>query len=263
MIFVWGTKRVEQNKGLVADFCPICRNIRTFQLVRVGMAGHVYYISFGAGKLAGHIIRCTECSVDLSVDPTRYRKTEKDSRVELAVLIRDTFPDLLDTCSTRLELETRIKLTRSTLSEDEYKRLLMEPFVLLNPQVEQRFAKSTEMDKESGLGCLATVLIGGGLFFWAMKFRGPTQDKILVAALIMAVIGTIYTFVQMHLGTGRFFRAKIQPSLVKSLTPLRPTREDMADCIERCKTFGLKIGEIAKADEVWSRLERSIAGLDS
>ncbi len=263
MIFVWGTKRVERNLGLVADFCPICRDIRAFELVRIGLAGHVYYISFGQGKLAGHIIRCTECGLDLGVQPTRYTRVEKDSRVGLEVLIRDTFPNLRETCAARLEMETRIKRSRSSLSQDEYKRLLIEPFALLNPQVEQRLAKSTEMDKESGLGCLGTVLIGGGLFFGSMKFRGPTQDKILLAALIFVVVGTIYTFIQMHLGPGRFFRAKLQPSLVKSLKPLQPTREDLVDCFGRCKTLGLKIGKVAKVDEVWSRLERSIAGLDS
>jgi hypothetical protein len=263
MFIVWGKKRVERNIGLVADFCPICRDVRSFQLRRIGLAGHIYYITFGEGKLAAHIIRCSECGVDLGVDPTRYTRTGKDSRVGLEALIRDTFPNLRETYTARLEMETRIKRTRSTLSGDEYKRLLMEPFALLNPQVEDRFAESTEMDKKSGIGCLGTVLIAGAILFGSLKFRGPTQDKMLLAALIVVVIGIIYTFIQMHLGPGRFFRAKVLPSLVKSLKPLQPTREDLADCFERCKTLGLKIGKVAKIDEVWSRLERSIAGLDS
>jgi hypothetical protein len=139
----------------------------------------------------------------------------------------------------------------------------MEPFSLLNPQVEQRFAKSTEMDKQSGIGCLGTLLVGAALFFGSLKFSGPPQDKILLTALIFVVIGTIYTFVQMHLGPGRFFRAKTLPLLVKSLKPLQPTREDLAECIERCKTLGLRIGKMAKVDELWARLERSLAGFDT
>jgi len=66
----------------------------------------------------------------------------------------------------------------------------------------------------------------------------------------------------MHLGPKRFFSEKLLPSLVKSLKPLEPSRADLSDCIERCKTLGLKIGKIARVDEVWPRLERSIAGLD-
>lgn len=263
MFIVWGTKRVERKLGMVADFCPICREVRAFQLIRVGLASHVYYVSFGEGQLAGHIIHCCECGVNLGVNPTRYAKTETDSRVSLEALIRDTFPNLREINAARLELEAKVKRTRSSLSADEYRRLLMEPFALLNPQVEQRFAKSTEMDKQSGIGCLGTLLIGAALFFGSLKFSGPVQDKILLAALIFVAIGTIYTFVQMHLGPRRFFRAKILPMLVKSLKPLQPTREELADCMERCKTLGLRIGKIAKVDELWARLERILAGFDT
>jgi hypothetical protein len=263
MLIVWGQKRVERSRGNVADFCPICREVRAFQLIRVGLASHVYYISFGEGKLAGHIIRCSDCGVALSVDPTRYATTEKDSRVSLEALARDTFPNLREANAARLELETRIKQSRLALSGDEYRHCLMEPFALLNPQVERRFANSTELDRPAGLGCLGTVLIGAALFFGSMAVRGPMQDKILVAALVAVVIGTIYTFVQMHLGPGRFFRAKILPSLVRALKPLRPTRDDVAECVQHCKTLGLKIGKVAKVDEVWARLERSIAGFDT
>ncbi len=262
MLIVWGQKRVERSRGTVADFCPICREVRAFQLIRVGLASHVYYISFGEGKLVGHIIRCGECGVGLNVDPTRYTTTEKDPGVSLEGLIRDTFPNLREANAARLELEGRIKQSRLALSDDEYRQCLMEPFALLNPQMERRFANSTEMDKPAGLGCLATVLVAGALFFGSMAVRGPMQDKILVAALVLGVIGTIYTFVQMHLGPWRFFRAKLLSPLVKALKPLRPTRDDVAECIQSCKTLGLKIGKVAKVDEVWARLERSIAGFD-
>lgn len=247
----------------MADFCPICREIRPFQLVRVGMASHIYYVSFGEGKLAGHIIRCGTCGVELSVDPTRYATTENDPRIGLEALIRDTFPGLRELHAERLKVEDRIKRARASLTQDERNRLMMEPFALLNPLVEQRFANSTEMDKPAGLGCLGTLLVGGGLFFGSLAFRGPTQDRILIAAAILFAVGTIYTFVQMHLGPSRFFRARVLPSLLKSLKPLKPTREEIAGCIDRCNTLGLKIGKVAKPSEVWGRLERAIAGFEN
>ncbi len=263
MFIVWGTKRVERNQGTVADFCPICREIRPFQLVRVGLASHVYYISFGEGKLAGHIIRCATCGVALGVDPTRYSTTTQDATSSLEVLVRDTFPRLREVYAERLKLEEQIKRTRTPLPPEERNRLLMEPFALLNPLVERRFADSTKLDKKSGLGCLGTVLIGGGLFFGSLGFRGSTQDKILIAAAILFGIGTVYTFVQLHLGPNRFFRERLLPPLVKSLRPLEPTREEIAACIDRCRTLGLKIGKVAKPKEIWPRLERAIAGFDN
>jgi len=204
--------------------------------------------------------------VDLAVKPTRYLTVEKDPRAPLEMLIRDTFPKLREVYAERLEVESRIKRSRSALSGDDFKRYLMEPFSLLNPKLEARFGRSTEMDKPAGIGCLGTIVLAGGLFFvGALKYheQGPVQDKILLAALIVGVIGTVYTFVQMHLGPGRFFRAKIMPRLVKALKPLQPTRDDVEGCIERCKSLGLKIGKVAKVDQVWEQLERRIAGFDN
>ncbi len=262
MLIVWGTKRVERDQGFVADFCPICREVRAFHLIRVGLASHVYYVSFGEGKLAGHLIRCTDCGVSVTVDPTRYSTTQKDGRIDVEVLVRDTFPRLREVHAARLELEAQIRRTRLALPAEERQRLLMEPFALLNPQVEQRFANSTQLDKQSGVGCLGTLLVGGGLFFASMAFRGPSQDKVLLAAAILFGLGTVYTFVQMHLGPSRFFRAKLLPALVRSLKPLEPTREEVAACLDCCRTLGLKIGKVPKLDEVCTRLERQLAGLD-
>ncbi len=95
----------------------------------------------------------------LSTDPTRYARPQKDSGNGLEGLIRDTFPNVYEVYAARLELEKQVRRSRSALSGEEYKRFLMEPFALLNPQVEERFAKSTEMDKQSSFGCLGTILI--------------------------------------------------------------------------------------------------------
>jgi hypothetical protein len=263
MFIIWGTKRVERKQGTVADLCPICREIRSFQLVRVGLASHVYYLSFGEGKLAGHIIRCDACGVILNVEPARYASTAKDSYGGVELLVRDTFPNLREVCAERLQLEEQIRRTPGSFPPAERNRLLMEPFHLLNPLVEQRFANSTQMDRKSGLGCIGTVLVGGGLFFGSLAFQGPTQDKILISAAILFGAGTIYTFVQLHLGPGRFFRARVLAPLVKSQKPLQPTREEMAACIDRCKTLGLKIGKVAKPNELWARLELAVAGFDN
>ena len=111
MFIVWGKKRIERKQGMVADFCPICREVRAFTLIRVGLADHIYYVSFGQGKLAGHIIRCDTCGVALRADPTRFATAEKDPRIELETLIRQTFPRLRETYAERLALEQRIKRT--------------------------------------------------------------------------------------------------------------------------------------------------------
>jgi len=41
MFIVWGKKIVYRKLGFVADFCPICRGPRAFELKRVGSASHL------------------------------------------------------------------------------------------------------------------------------------------------------------------------------------------------------------------------------
>ena len=264
MFIVWGKKRVERKLGSVADFCPICREIRSFQMIRVGVASHVYYVSMGEGELAGFQATCDTCGVALKVEPTRYLVTKKDQRFAADVdsLVQETFPRLREVYANRLELESRLKRSRSTVSADEHRELLIEPFGLFNPIVAARFANSTEMDKRSGLGCLGTLLISGAVFFGSMSFHGPTQDRILIAALVLFGMGTAYTLFQMHLGPKRFFRTKILRSLVKALAPLEPTREEIDGCIQRCKNLGMQIGTVAKTEDIWRLLERRMSGLD-
>src|SRR5258705_351547 len=72
MIFIWGKKLVYSKLGYVADFCPICRSPQAFEVQSVGVASHVYYVSFGKGALAGYQRKCCDCGVTLDAKPTNY-----------------------------------------------------------------------------------------------------------------------------------------------------------------------------------------------
>lgn len=258
MFIIWGTRRTERKLGFVADFCPICREIRAFRLVRIGLASHIYYISFGMGKLVDHHIRCHECGLALSVDPLRYAVIEKDP-FALERLIEVTFPQLKEIHAERLALESQIKKTPSLLTPEERANLFIEPFRLLNPLLEQRFQESTKFDKQSGIGCLGTILISAVLFILAGNVRTPMQDKIALMAVIFLCIGTAYTFVQLHFGPGRFLKEKIVPPLAQALDPLEPTQEEISRCLEKCKAAQMRIGQKLNLQTLWAELERRAA----
>jgi hypothetical protein len=261
MIFVWGRKRTERKQGKVADFCPVCREIRSFELIRVGIAGHVYYVSFGEGQLAGYIVCCDYCRLGMGAQPTRYQSAEKRYVGDLENLIHTTFPTLRSDMAPRLALEEQLKRTRTAISNEQRGRFLLEPFGLLNPQVESRFGNSSAFDKQSGLGCLGTVLVGGGLFFGSLAFRGSAQDNLLIAAAILFGLGTIYTFAQLHFAPQRFVKAKILPVLVRALEPLEPTQDEIKGCLDQCKSTGMKIGSALKPVQIWNELQsRALAG---
>jgi hypothetical protein len=260
MFIVWGTKRTERRQGAVADFCPICREVRAFELIRVGLASHVYYVSFGEGKLVCFLIECQKCAVHLRVNPARYATTEKGRVADLELLIQKTFPGLRTTLAERLALESEIKRSSAALPAERRDALLMEPFVLLNPAVERRYAGSTQFDKQSGLGCLGTLAVVIGLFFVSFQFRGNAKDHILIATAILGGLGTIYTFVQFHFGPARYAQARIVPPIAQALAPLAPTMDEVARCVDRCKTLGLKIGKAVKAKDICSGLQRCVPG---
>ena len=256
MIFIWGKKRVERKQGRVADFCPVCREIRSFELVRVGFAGHIYYVSFGEGELAGYVITCDDCHLALGTKPTRYDSTHKGRPGDLEALIQLTFPTLRSAMARRLALEEQLKRTRTAIPEEDRREFLIEPFSLLNHQVESRFANSSEFDKQSGLGCLGTLLLGGGVLIVSTQFRGPMQDNFLIAAGILFGLGTIYTFVQLHLAPRRFVRNRVLPALARALEPLEPTRVEVQECLDRCKSTGMKIGSTLKLIHIWNELQK-------
>jgi hypothetical protein len=194
MFIVWGTKRVERKQGFVADFCPVCRTIRPFQLTRVNMVGHVYYISFGQGDLDGYFIECADCGLQLNVDPAQYAGTEQRRVTDTEALVNRTFPKLRAVHAERLQLEEQLRKSPTTLSPEQRAELLMEPFGLLNPIVEAHCGEDTHFDKQSGLGCAGTLVLATALFLRATTGTGPTQEVLLWIAGIVFVIGSIYTF---------------------------------------------------------------------
>jgi hypothetical protein len=161
-----------------------------------------------------------------------------------------------------LALETRLRQKNSSLTQDERRDLLIEPFSIVNPAVEARYA-GAEFDKQSGLGCLATLLLGGGLFFGSIFAKGRAKDWALLAAAVLGGIGILYTLLQLYFAPKRFVRRKILPNLAKALAPLDPSQEEIASTLERCKSIGMRIGKIGLAGEIWALVERHRVGFDN
>jgi len=255
MFIVWGTKRTKRRLGEVADFCPMCRDVRPFQLLRVGTASHVYFVSCGAGKLTGHIIRCTQCGVTLAAVPSRYAVFEKHFAADLAELERMSFPGLRETYASRLALEAQIQRAPADLTPEQRASLLFEPFDLLHPVVEAYFANGTQLDKQSGIGCFGTILATIAVIAVAIYIKGTITDAFLVATGVVFSIGMIYTFIQHGFAPGRFLRAKILPPLARALAPLKPEEFELDGCLKKCRTLGYKIGKKVKAKQILAEIQ--------
>lgn len=258
MFIIWGTKRTVRKQGIVADFCPICREVRPFEIKRIGKLNQIYYIAFGEGTLLGYIRECQVCGTTYNAEPLDYAKLEKDrSRVnDLEGLVRDTYPNLGQEYDERLGLEQLLKKSPSSVPPDIRMAHVVEIFRLINPEVELYYTRDTRMDKKSGLGCLGTLLLGGGLITLAItKFEhSKLEDPLMYAAMGVFAIGTIYTIVMLALGPGRFVKKKLLPKMARGLHPLAPTEGEITAVLEKCKSLGMKVGKKVKTAQIMEAL---------
>ncbi len=263
-VFYWGTRRTEKKQGLVAEFCPLCRDISAFRILRVGLASHVYAIPFGQGRLAGHVIECTACGLRLTADPLKYALFAVESKVApipLGELERLTYPTVRQVYAPRLALETQIRRTASVLTPEQRAQLLLEPFRLLNPRVEARYSTSLKFDRYSSLGCVGTLLFTFLLLSVAGTLLEPRATYLIVASLVFFGLGVAYTLGQLACAAGRFLHTEVVRALARSLDPLEPTPDELQGCLAKCKAASMKIGQKLKLPVLWAELERHAAGL--
>jgi hypothetical protein len=250
----WRSKEIEREKGLVADFCNICRCPRSFKLVRIGQGA-----AFGDGVLVGFVIKCTVCQMRFTVDPARYLDLEQDRAKELASLIEKTFPRFSEIYAGRLSLEEQICRTPARLPPEIREDLLMEPFHLINPIVEARYSPD-EFSTGVGIGCLGTTLFTvASIFVSIVVFGGLTAKGLLASALIGLILGSLLTTIPLHFAPKRHLRLVVIPLLARALEPLEPTEADLARIIGKCRNLGLKIGEVLTVAELWRELRRRAA----
>lgn len=256
MFIVWGKKTVRRRLGFVADFCPICRSPQAFELQRVGSAGHVYYISAGQGELLGFERTCLSCGTSLEAHPERYAAPEK--RVQtLKELVRRTYPTLQADLQERLAFEEQIQRDPGSLSAEDRRACIRQPFLLMSPRVERRFA-STKIDLGVGLaifGALSLLSIGPALF------HAVAPDKDEFGVLVSLGLGAGLVGWQMLASGRRFMQHQILPHLAGALRPLRPTEREITAVLREMKQSGHKMGAKLQATDVIARIKgQPVAG---
>lgn len=244
MFIVWGKKLVYRKLGYVADLA--------FVVKRVGLAGHIYYISAGEGELAGFERTCQSCATTFVTDPGKYKEIAKKS-ASLTELRARTFPDIDVVLHDRLQVEARVINAPLLLSSEERIALIRGPFLLLAPKVEKRYA-STDLDKEVALAlvaALALMIAGPGVSLALIPDAGPEIVMVFIL-LAVALVGW-----QMVMAKSRFMKRQVIPVLVKALRPLKPTESELKAAVAELSELGHKIAIKLKLQELQSQLANS------
>jgi hypothetical protein len=248
-MIIWGKKYVYSKLGYVADFCYVCREPRAFELKRVGLAGHIYYISLTQGDLVGHERKCLTCALELNAKPELYARASKEL-VALPGLLGATFPNLATHHGPRLALEKAIKDPFHKLPAGIRQTLLKEPFTLLSHRAEAYYGKSM-LDGNTIAVWLGALFVAGILSALVGMFLPDREAEIAVGVLLFACVAAWY---YNYWSGKRLLRRTVLEPLALALRPLKPTDEEIAAVLQDMKTLGLTIGKKLKAKAVMEAL---------
>jgi hypothetical protein len=254
MFIVWGTTIKRKKLGFVADFCAVCRDLRTFKVNRIGSASHVYYISFGQGDLVGYERTCEVCSTPVEANPNTYTGMA-DQRRPASALISETFPNYYTVNRELLERERKVRDTPSLLTPEERRGRMREPFLVIAPIAQQKLA-SIHVDWRVGLAVISIVPIYWLLALVSKMFSGPYQDDpslnyIFVGAALWAGL----VFWEIFQSSRRYLLKNAAPPLAAALAPLKPSASEIERILKELKQHKLKLGKL-RATDLLERIEQ-------
>lgn len=258
MFIFWGKKRKARRLGRVAEFCPICRDIRPHRVVEVVIAGHIYYISVGDGELVGFELHCEDCGGCRIQEEAPYPHIARDANLNLKDLLVQTNPRLPDRMQERIKLERELRTGR--LTPEMRHDLLLEPFLQLNPWVEARLTRS-KMDWPSWLGFVASLVL---LVVWIMlRDTKPARSNLIANAIGGVAIGLMaFSLIYFATDGERFVRQRVLPLMARALRPLRPSPDELERTIEFLRARRLKIGKHIRPAALERQLKQETEALD-
>lgn len=256
MFIVWGRKAVITRLGWVADFCPVCRCIRQFELQRVGSASHVYYVSLGKGELVGHQRRCAVCDTVCHAEPQTYAAIGKVNNIPLNELQANTFPNIEIERGSQIALAQRLKTSPGSFTAAERQQLINNSMALFAQKVETRFAR-THLDLPTGLALAGAVVLYCVLFPMLNRLMPDQEPVIATLCGLLAVALVVWQFVE---SGRRFMMKQVARPLAQTLLAIRPTQGEWKEALADFKSHGYRIGRRLKVNDLMAAAEVKAPG---
>jgi hypothetical protein len=250
VFFVPASYRTERSEGYVAEFCEICRKPQRFEVFRIGAAA----TSFGAGREVGHVLRCDTCHLSKPADGSAYTVFLRSPGCAVEDLIPVTTPNLLEELATRLEVEHAIVSGQlDSLDHETRRNLLLEPFRFLNWEL-ARGQSLSQTNEYWNVIVLGGIVAGAGGFFLLRNLNNARSTRMIVGGVCVAAVVAVAAIWSARTERKRI-RTRVIPNLVHALRPLRPTREEITDCLRRCSDAKLLIGRKLKPEALFEVLD--------
>lgn len=242
MLLVWGRKWYTRKLGFVADFCEICRRPQAFTLERLTLKGHFWYLPLGSTHAVRHQGRCTQCTTGMATEETRYAQVVRKNPGSTRELLATTLPNHERVLQQRMEAERTVRDNLAALPAETRRELLVRPFVMLSPMVEERFA-TMHFDLWAGIA-MASILVFPALFQAILGIVSPDNKELGILIGMGASIALV--FAAAVGAKRRWIRKVVVPRLHDALKPLQASGTEIAGILGEFKNEKLKLGKYVK-----------------
>lgn len=253
-VFTWSIKSRQQTLGFVAEICQVCEDVTAHELIELRNALFVYwFIRIGRGWRVGNLVQCRECGTLYRADRERYASVSKTLPDSLDKLASLTQPRVFGELHAQQTLESRRK--RGMITRDDRLWLMRLALVPIAESFEKRSEEVvTHLDRRAGaLWVAALVLpwfpIAGGLL---MDSAAGTALAQLGAALLL--LGIAAAVQSTWSEPRRYVRKCLADPLVRAVAPFAPSREELAQVLERLQAYGYGLPRRIDADWLHDRV---------
>lgn len=232
MFIIWGEKRTRKKWGIVAEFCPYCRELRPMKLIRIGLVSHLYGISIGSGKEIRHEATCLECKGTIETNLTDYPMIAKSNDRDFQRLLMTTNPAILETRRERFELENLVRTNPGKIDPEVRAQLIREPFSKVVTFAEETLSGSTQLDRHFALAFFGTILAMIAVIALVIQLGLKQAEWFGWSIVAIAVTGFVVSIYYLITANRRAVRRIYAPLIKRALSPLRPSREEIETAME-------------------------------
>ncbi len=234
-MIIHGTRIRRRSRGLIAEFCPICREIRLFRVTDLSRYRHVYWIPVTPGTPVSRELQCEGCGTALMERIDDQTSPIPRTSANVIHVLAQTRPHRIESVRERLALEQR--LVEGSATPAERIHLLIEPLILLSPVTDIRGRQSASESLTSIVILIWIVSIFGIAITWSggqgpasmTSHSGSQVFWIRVASMASCVVFGLWSIERVLRHKRRFsMRFAIEP-VVTAYAAILPTREEI-DC---------------------------------
>ncbi|MGH7145168.1 MAG: hypothetical protein ACREJ2_13730 [Planctomycetota bacterium] len=264
MIFFFHASTYEsvQRIGYVADFCPICRDLTSWRIDRLGRGAALYGVEVSKGILTGQRGTCDECGLRRPMDPGEFFSVATHPPGDFAAFVSATHPTSprgILRLHNRLELEARLRDRRAGLTGAERRALIREPFEAVEPVF--RSVKASGWMQGVGVAfgfgilmvpmTLFILLCDPATGHYTPYWQWPVFGS---AALCLAL--TILFF---WLAYRSNFKRSVRDGLLHALQPIDPSGGELAEVIEELRRTGCRVARRCSGHGLYAALTQVAA----